>query len=430
MTSLIARLAAGSDARVFAIAGAGSRAAVQDLRLADGVELVDSPRAADVLLVAGALDPRHHDAVRRVHDALPHPRASVRWAGSRDVLVPGAAHVALGTDPSSAIRAAHQALMHGTLPTEPPLLPDEDPAPWRGVGPYGQGGSGMTGGTPYGRPMAELAPDRDGLRLDLLPTRLGPFSSLLPHGLELDLRVSGDILVGVEVAATGLAASATSASLFIRALTEPVSIAELEIGRARDHLRWTADALRLQGLRALSLRALRLGLHAAPGDHRAVERLAADIARTGIYRWSLPAADGARTELLAGARLGPSTRASGVGEDERQADPAYRSLGFAPLLGAGGGAAAAWRLRLAEAVRSLELAGRGGDTRSAVTGAVESPRGRLALGDAPSGRALGLLPTLIEGMEWGDAMATIAALDIDLDELGAVTAGTSAEAAA
>jgi hypothetical protein len=34
-----------------------------------------------------------------------------------------------------------------------------------------------------------------------------------------------------------------------------------------------------------------------------------------------------------------------------------------------------------------------------------------------------LLPALLEGQEWGDAVATVASLDLDLEEAAAVSAG-------
>lgn len=428
MTSLLRRLAAASGAQVFAIAGGGSRHAVQDLRLAAGVELVDSPRAANVLLVAGPIVPAQWDAVRGAHDALPHPRATVRWADTADdELGPDVARVGVGADPAAAIRAAHRDLMLGIRMSEPPLLPDEDPAPWRGVGPYGQGGSGMTGGTPYGRPMAELAPDRDGLRLDLLPTRLGPFFPHLVHGLELQLRVAGDVIAAAAVAASETVLTPGAAeSPFLQALDRPVPIAEIELARARGHLRWLSDALRLQGLDALAIRSLRLAHDVAPGDTAAVGRLGSALSRSGLYRWSLPSVDAQRRALLAGGDLGPASRAFGASADERSADPAYAALGFRPIVLDGAGPSAVWRARLAEAAASLDLAGRAGDARTSVTGSVESPRGRLAAGDPPTARALGMLPSLIEGLEWGDALATIASLDLDLDELAAASPAAAA----
>lgn len=420
MTSLLRGVAAMADAPVFAIAASGARWAVQDLRLADGIALVDSPRAASVLLVAGSLDASQAEAAWRIHDALPHPRATVIWSsGAARPGFPEAVVIPQDADPAPTIRSLYRDLVLGERPSEAALLPDIDPAPWRGVGPYGQGGTGMTGGAPFGRPMAELGPDRDGLRLDVLPIRLGPFFPPIPTGLELDVRVAGDVIIDVAVAQPDVAHEvATSGSPFLEALGTPQRIAVLEMERARSHLRWVSDALRLQGLGALALRALDLAGTVGPGEVGKVSSLSAAIGRTGIYRWSLPPIDATRAAMLAGAGLGPASRGLGASSDERLEDPVYRALGFEPVrrTGAGGGIADIWRTRLDEVIQSLELAARSGGMATTVSGAVEAPRGRLSRGEAPSSRALALVPVLLEGLEWGDAMATMAALDIDIDE--------------
>ena len=49
-------------------------------------------------------------------------------------------------------------------------------------------------------------------------------------------------------------------------------------------------------------------------------------------------------------------------------------------------------------------------------GRVETPRGRLEQGSAASARLLDLVPQLLREVEWGDAVATVVSLDIDLDE--------------
>jgi len=48
---------------------------------------------------------------------------------------------------------------------------------------------------------------------------------------------------------------------------------------------------------------------------------------------------------------------------------------------------------------------------------LESPQGRLAVGDLPAQRLLPLLPAVLEGMEWGDAVSTVVSLDLDADEV-------------
>jgi len=300
------------------------------------------------------------------------------------------------------------------------VLPDEDPAPWRGVGPYGQGGGGMTGGTPYGRPMAELGPDRDGLQLDVLPLRVGPFFPHFPPGFSLDLKLAGDVLVEAAPAPNPYANAAVplrpGLEPFVRALSEAVPIAELEMARAREHLRWLGDALMAHELRALGLRARRLAAAARPGDGDAVRRLGRTLALTQVLNWSTRGVGRLAGETLAGLGLGPVTRAAGIAEDLRTDDAGYRALGFEPVVQQGGDASARWRQRLEEAAQSLDLAGRAEGQRSGPADRVESPRGRLELDSAPAARLLPLLPALLQGSEWGDAVTTLVSLDLDLED--------------
>ncbi|GAC1664112.1 MAG: hypothetical protein NVS9B8_03990 [Candidatus Limnocylindrales bacterium] len=419
----IANLAAGGAIPVFAIAGSGMRAAVQDLRLSADVRLVDTPRAATILLVAGAIAEAHVEALARTHDLLPQPRATLAWGGPDPLAGLGgvAASLDLDGDPVRALRSLFRDVVTGRRPSEPPLLPDVDPVTWRGVGPYGQGGSGMTGGTPYGRPLAELRPDRDGLRLDVLPLALGPFFPRLPAGLVLDLTTSGDVVIEASVAdaSIGVAAAPASAgmrSLFATALVEPVAIAELEMARARAHLRWLADALIGQGLPALGLRALRLAHDVGPGEGQRVRGLVGRLRRTGVFRWSLPRTGRLDPTRLAGLGLGPVARSAGLDEDVRTEDPGYRALGFVPFVIDRGDATGRWQVRLEEAARALELAARAGSRTTTVLGRVESPRGRLLAGDSPTERLVSLIPDLLTGLEWGDAVATLISLDLDLDD--------------
>ena len=128
---------------------------------------------------------------------------------------------------------------------------------------------------------------------------------------------------------------------------------------------------------------------------------------------------------MSGRGLGPVARAAGVPEDARSDDPAYRALDFAPIVqsdAAGlGDARARWRQRIAETVQSLELAGRAGDrcTGGAGGSAIERPRGPIsasASAETPTGVLLSVLPVLLAGLEWGDAVTTIVSLDLDLRE--------------
>lgn len=433
LTARIAALAAAEPVPVFAIAGSGMRAAVQDLRLDPGIRIVDTPRAAAVLLVAGPIAARDAQALARIHDAVPHPRATVVWKAVEPFVRPGGGSSVVVNDdqPVPALRAVLRALLMGHRPSESSILPDEDAAAWRGVGPYGQGGSGMTGGTPYGRPMAELAPDRDGLRLDILPVTLGPFFPRLPVGLVLDLQLAGDVVTAVEVTTSGpVVTSGGRESPFIRALSGPVSIAELEVARAREHLRWLSDALIAQGLAAHGHRALRLAHDVRAGDGRRVRAFAGRVRGSGVFRWSLPKSARLDPATLGGLGLGPIARSAGLAEDVRLEDAGYRALGFTPHLTDIGGPPGWWLMRMEEAARSLDLAGVAGDRTTALKGRVESPRGRLAPDDSPTERALKLLPDILAGLEWGDAVATLVGLDLDLDEMSAAVGTRTRRASA
>lgn len=427
MRDALRRLAMGAPVPVFAVAGAGAREMVQDLRLSHRVRLVDTPRAASVILVAGAIPEALLDPLARVHDALPHPRCTVRW------------HIGLGPDAVMAalpeamvatasvedtIVQAQRDMLAGRRMSEKALLPDVEPAPWRGVGPYGQGGSGMTGGTPYGRPMAGLGPDRDGLRLDVLPVKVGPYFPHFPTGLAFNFSLAGDVVVsaGVEpnpylpMSRLPRATWRPGLQPFARALVERVSVAELELARARDHLRWVAGVLLLHGLPRLAERALDLARTVRPGDGAAVRGLARTLGWTQIARWSAAGVGRLAVADLVGLGAGPVARAGGLAEDARTDDAAYRELGFESILLPGGDAAARWRLRLAEAAQSLDLAARAGDRLTQQVGQVESPRGRLTPESAPATRLLPLLARWLPDLEWGDAITTLISLDLDLEE--------------
>lgn len=418
----LAALAGGAPVPVFPVEGAGAGAALDALRVDGRVRLVDSPRAANVLLVVGRLPRRLLRPAVRVHDQMSHPRATVWWPlgwPERRLERAFPRVLRIGTEAATdAIVAAHRALLRGEHATEPAVLPDVDPAPWRGEGPYGQGGKGMTGGVPYGRPMASRAPDRDGLELDVLPVRVGPFFPPFPRGLVLEVRLQGDLVQEAKLCDNpfyGVRYGAGAANApFRRALREPVPVAELERARARHHLRWLAGALRFHGLSALGERTLRLagdgGLSAA--QVRSLGRL---LERTRALGWATAGVGVLPAERLAGLGAGPVARAAGLSEDERTAQPAYRALGFEPQVGEGGDARARWRQRLAEAVHALELAERAGERRAEPAGSIESPHGRLTAEGTPVAALLDLLPELLAGQEWGDAMTTVMSLDLDLE---------------
>ena len=437
---MIHRLAEHAPVRVFTLVGLDAPRDVSELRLHRDIRLVDAPRSANLLLVVGTLPPSMHAAARQIHDMLAQPRCTLRWTvgdATDTELFPHAERLTVAADgmsPEDAVhrlavelRKMHVALLRGDRLAEPPLLPDADPAPWRGVGPYGQGGTGMTGGVPYGRPMAERAPDRDGLELDQLPVRVGPFFSPFPPGLVLDVKLQGDVIQEAIVPGNAFSGAAPPKRLtpFTRALTEPVRIAEIECARAEHHLRWLAALLHLHGLDALGRRALALAIEArrgsTPNTLAKVRALRVLLERTGGLAAATADIGRLPNEVLHGGGLGPVARAAGIAEDARIDDPAYARLRFTPLVqgpaGPVGDARSRWRQRLAEVEQSLAIASIAGETATRVSGiAIEGPRGAMMIGVGPSSTAtlLGCLPALIAGMEWGDAVAVVISLDLDM----------------
>lgn len=425
MSRILFRLTRAAPVPVFPIVGWGGRTSAQDLHLSARVRVHDSPRPAQVLLVFGQLPYPLLRPALRVHDQMSHPRLTVcqRQEGTRDHpsrLFPASVSVGPNEDLVDAVCAHHADLLSGARASESPIQPDVPPRPWRGVGPHGQGGEGMAGGQPYGRPLPERAPARDGLELDELLLRIGPFFPPLPPGLMLDLRVQGDVIQEARVLENPFAAGgAVSEDAFDRALAgaEPVRLAELEILRARQHLRWLAQALRLQGLDALASRTLRLALAATPEHLPHVQRLVNWLQRSRTVSAALRGVGHLSASSL-DERAGPVSRASGIDVDARSEDPEYRSLGFEPIVQSEGDAWARWRQRMSEAVQALELAGRAGDRTVASRGQVEGPRGTLtAQSMEASGPLLRGLSDWLPGLEWGDAMATIVSLDLDLEEM-------------
>lgn len=192
---VIARLAARAPAAVLPVAGRDRLVDLERLLLDRRLRRATTPRDASLLLVAGDVGDRL-DALALLHDQLPHPRATLWWRERPG----GWAGEQAGADPIADAARLWAELVRGDRASEPDRLPDEPPAAWRGVGPHGQGGRGMMGGTPYGRPMAMTDEDgRDGLTLDAHALRIGPFAPMLPPGLRLEATLQGDVVQSVAV---------------------------------------------------------------------------------------------------------------------------------------------------------------------------------------------------------------------------------------
>lgn len=432
---LIDRLALGAEVPVFPVVGAGGRHAAEELSHLRGVRVVDHPRAAALLVVVGRLTRALLHPALIVHDQLPGPRTAV-WmpVGTEDEQDPEGLLAAFPSmtkllpGDGSGLRAVFTELISGARPSDPPALPDLEPARWRGVGPYGHGGTGMTGGVPYGRPLPARAPDPDGLELDQLPLQIGPLYPPFPPGLVLHIGLQGDVVRHAVVGANPYctwpgdpAPGPLDTALFVDALGSPAPVADLELARARHHLGWTAGFLRLHGLGARGQRVSAIARSLSLADRDTVDALARRLTRSRSLAWAtdgVGVADGALLDRLEiELPPGPVRRSTEDPHDARSADPAYEGLGFEPVVPSGGDAWARLRQRLAEASQALVLAERAGARVRQPGPPLEGPRGTLRPEAAmPSAALLALLPELLAGSEWGDAVTTVASLDLDVEE--------------
>ncbi|MBB3231402.1 hypothetical protein [Halomonas stenophila] len=415
--SWLARLAACAPVPVFPALGMRGEEALYRLALSPEIKLVDSPRHASLLLVAGGVPPSMQQALRRVHDQFPAPFTTLWYRSTPLVELPRAAVTTVDSLDAlpGALVESHGSLLRNTVGHSPRLLPDAPPHPWQGLGDDGHGGEGMMGGVPYGRPMAMPPTEdlRDGLALDVLTFRLGPFFPLWPPGLEAEVILQGDIIQQFSVQSSPFPRAL--APVFHEAREQSVAIAALERARARHHLQALFHALHLAGLEGLARDALRLADRCPSGDiallakwFKTFERR---MKRRGFFALHLPERGALRQEQA--ERLGGfAARAAGIDRDARTEDDGYRRLAFATITQQAGDTRARWRQRLAEIAQAFDLAARAqrDDMRTAQTDAVETPRG--AWRDSRPGGTSPLLEDLLPGLEWGEALASLASLEL------------------
>ncbi|MDQ6905965.1 MAG: hypothetical protein M3176_03965 [Chloroflexota bacterium] len=220
-------------------------------------------------------------------------------------------------------------------------------------------------------------------------------------------------------------------------------VGALERERALSHLGWLADFAALLGDRWLAERAVRLQfalLRATddPGASRVGREIAAFVRRAQRLPLLKQRLNGIGHDASHAAETvqGPFARACGMTVDARRNDPAYRALGFAPVVHDGNDAWARLRVRLDELTQSMNLIRAVGTTvlptppaliagSGAGTATVETPRGPAMLHlvlhdgqvetvhlDTPSARLVDLVPGMAEGRELADALVGIASLDL------------------
>ncbi|RBI69168.1 hypothetical protein DQ400_00225 [Vreelandella sulfidaeris] len=409
--SWLRRLAAHAPAAVFLAEGARAGPVRETLAVAHGIQLVDSPRHASILLIVGNVSNGWHDDLRRVYDQLPAPFASV-WCRSEpfEALSNPTRIDDIAALPQGLIDTQRE-LMLGQRASALRLLPDEPPNPWEGLGDDGHGGEGMMGGNPYGRPMAMNMQDdlRDGLTLDTLTFRLGPFHPALPPGLQAEISLQGDLVQSWSVTRPPFASVIDP--VFLAARQAPVSIAALELTRARHHLHRLYRGLCIAGWPTLAERTLHFAGKLGPDSD--IAGLRRSLERSGLWRLALPAPGRGEVDKAQARELGgPAARAAGIEEDLRCQDANYRRLGFVPTCQQAGDTAARWWQWLNEIEQSLSLARQAIrlDLKTAESAFIETPHGPWD-SSCPHDKS-DLLSDLLPGLEWGEAMLTLASLDV------------------
>ncbi|MFW6094746.1 MAG: hypothetical protein ACODAC_12300, partial [Pseudomonadota bacterium] len=75
----LARIRVRARVRFFPVCGVGGNRRLERLSRAPTLQPVTTPRHARVLVVTGRIPVSAYDPLARVHDQLPHPRASLCW---------------------------------------------------------------------------------------------------------------------------------------------------------------------------------------------------------------------------------------------------------------------------------------------------------------------------------------------------------------
>ena len=322
----------------------------------------------------------------------------------------------------------------------------------------------------------DLPRSSDGLQMEWIDVPFGPFFPGLPSGLQLTFTLDGDTVAGVQVHSITesidlLEYSPMHAGCFVKHLLSldpliPVSsqllvcqamenaagveidvttakarIGALERERITSHLNWLVLFAEQTGFAWLARRAgfLQLAFLNADIKHIVslkpeVQKLIKRIQKTPLLK---PRTTGIGRLLPGNNELcGVVARASGINNDVRSHDPVYASLGFKTIEYEEGDAWARLHLRLDEIIQSLSLI----ETADAIalpemikldevsgtgTSQIEAPRGKtrlqLSMSDGfvtsvqletPSMHHLGLVETLTEQQELGDALVAVGSLDL------------------
>jgi len=379
---------------------------------------VRAPHDSDLMLLSGRIPKAWSGPLRSLFETLALPRLAV-WLRPDDGAAAPEGVPLIEADPQGSDLDAflHQLLDPGAANNRP-VLPDEPPSPWRGKGDHGQGGEGMMGGKPYGRPMAMVGNDPDGLMLGELSTSLGPFFPGLPSGLQVKLRLQGERIASVDEVTNWFpersAGEVAAARPALRAaMGHDVPAADLERVRIRTHLRAMAAVLDLSGLDGVARRFL----EADTNEPHRLRRLFRAAEWRGLRRVLQGVGRIDRDQAKELGLVGPAARACGLGGDTRSDDAAYRDAGFEPVSAQGGDAWARWTVLRDECLQAAALLPQ---LKERVTHAGEGPRGPWAVdGDAVCGASrvnLAVLERILPGLLWPEALLTVASLDLDMRE--------------
>ena len=319
----------------------------------------------------------------------------------------------------------------------------------------------------------DLPRSADGLPMEATEAAFGPFFPGLPGGLDLRLHLDGDTvtkavitsgLLGrdfagrLPVPAAGFAdwladldplTPVTYRALARRALAQAsgqplpesellAQMRQLEQERIASHLNWLIGFSLTIGHAWLYLAAERFYQRWQRGAVRptGVAAFSQKVRRLPLLRGSLEGI-GAMPVVLQHHARGPVARAAGQVHDARLADPLYQRLGFAPVVLAEDNAWGRLLVRLAEIAQSQALldqigplptpppATEAGPATGQGHATLETPRGTATLEvevkdgqvtaftlHGPSTRHVALANELVREMELGDALKTIASLDI------------------
>lgn len=418
--NLLSGLAAKSSLPVFVVEGRDGHARSHRFFSQGNAHPTKSPRHAQALLVVGHVPENLHEAIARLHDQMPHPRISVWWGTPMPSALASAAIEVSdeGSVPMPADLAAR--VFAADYVSEVDLQKDEPPAPWRGLGDYGQGGEGMMGGKPYGRPMAMTGDDiRDGLQLDQHTIRIGPFFPNLPPGFGMEVDLQGDVIQDINQVHPPFPLDATLLEPFRAAHSKPVPIPRLERLRATSHLEHIARYLRFCDLNSVAARFDGAATQLYAGKTPTLKTLHQLLLSSAALRATEPGF-GRLDRVLLDRISGPARRAGGDPEDLRSQEPTYRNLDFVIVQQEEGDLRARLRQWMLEAEAALQLAldaERASTYFRATAHAVEGPAGPVPPQTAATENDGFIEPSpafkqTLLGMEWHEALLFIASFDV------------------